>query len=88
MDNQHQKISGYRELDQSEIDAMNYLKAQEAAILDYLNELSGITGQHIHGRGGQTVPVMRHDQRWLSIARTHIQQGFMAACRAVARPGE
>jgi len=27
MENQHRKISGYRELDQSEIDAMNAIKA-------------------------------------------------------------
>ena len=26
------------------------------------------------------------DGRWMSIAKTHIQQGFMAAVRAVAKP--
>jgi hypothetical protein len=29
---------------------------------------------------------MELDQRWLSIARTHIEQGFMALNRAVFRP--
>lgn len=27
------------------------------------------------------------DQRWASIARTHLEQGFMAMNRAVFRPG-
>lgn len=26
------------------------------------------------------------DQRWMSIAKTHIQQGFMAAVRGIAKP--
>jgi hypothetical protein len=26
------------------------------------------------------------DQRWVAIARTHLQQGFMALTRAVAKP--
>lgn len=28
-----------------------------------------------------------YDQRWLSIARTHLEQGFMALNRAIFRPG-
>ncbi len=27
------------------------------------------------------------DQRWLNIARTHLEQGFMALNRAIFRPG-
>jgi hypothetical protein len=26
------------------------------------------------------------DQRWVAIAKTHLQQGFMAATRAIAQP--
>jgi len=26
------------------------------------------------------------DERWLAIARTHLQQGYMAAIRAIAKP--
>jgi len=26
------------------------------------------------------------DQRWVEIARTHLQQGFMAATRAIGQP--
>lgn len=69
MDNQHKKITGYRDLSQAEIDAMNRIKAlanEVGATLDGLPE--GVDG------------------RWVAIARTQLQQGFMAAVRAVARP--
>jgi hypothetical protein len=71
MDNQHRKISGYRELTEAEIAAMNALKAKGAelgAILDEVKEMPGI------------------DQRALAIARTELQTGLMWAVRAVARP--
>lgn len=71
MDNQHKHIKGYRDLSQSEIDAMNSVKAQ---------------GEELR----QMIDAMRADkqldQRWVSIAETHLQQGIMAAVRAVAKP--
>ena len=71
MDNQHKKISGYRELTQEEIDQMNALKAVGAQL-------------------GLLIKNMKQDpdvdQRWLSIAETHLQQGIMAAVRSVAKP--
>ncbi len=84
MRDQHQKISGYRELDQIEIDAMNELKALEKKMLDYLVELANASSPPSPARADR----YHHDGRWLSIARTHIQQGVMAACRAVARPND
>ena len=36
MDNQHKKITGYRDLSQSEIDGMNSIKALEADAGDFL----------------------------------------------------
>lgn len=71
MDNQHKQIKGYRDLSQSEIDGMNSIKAQ---------------GEKLR----QMIDLMRADkqldQRWVSIAETHLQQGIMAAVRAVAKP--
>lgn len=71
MDNQHKKISGYRDLTQEEIDQMNALKAVGTQL-------------------GFLVKNMKQDpdvdQRWLSIAETHLQQGIMAAVRSVAKP--
>jgi len=72
MKDQHKKIKGYRDLSQSEIDAMNAIKekADEVGVLiERLGEIEDI------------------DKRWLSIAKTDLQKGFMAAVRSVAKPG-
>ena len=71
MDNQHKKISGYRELTQEEIDQMNALKAVGTQLGFLIKNMK------------QDPDV---DQRWLSIAETHLQQGIMAAVRSVAKP--
>jgi hypothetical protein len=39
MENQHRKISGYRELDQDEIDAMNAIKALGPKIEQVVNNM-------------------------------------------------
>lgn len=74
VDNQHQKISGYRDLSQAEIDAMNAAKAMEAQV--------GVMWRAI---GNQVEDV---DRRWLAVAKTHFQEGFSALVRAVARPDD
>lgn len=71
MDNQHKQIKGYRDLSQEEIDAMNAVKAEGERLKDMIYDM-----RHTDGL----------DQRWLSIAETHLQQGIMAAVRAVAKP--
>lgn len=71
MENQHRQITGYRDLGQSEIDKMNAVKAQAAEVGALMDQLAADPDL---------------DQRWLSIARTHLQQGFMAAVRAIAQP--
>ena len=71
MDNQHKLISGYRDLSQAEINAMNNIKALASKVGDLITELETITDI---------------DQRWVSIAKTNLQQGFMSAVRAVAQP--
>lgn len=71
MDNQHRVIKGYRELDAKEIDAMNKVKS--------LGEECEAVLAILRNRA-------EYDQRWLSIATTHLQEGLMAAVRAIARP--
>ena len=71
MENQHRKITGYRELSQSEIDLMNEVKEQ-GKVLDAL-----IT-QMTHND--------EVDRRWLAIGTTNLQQGLMALTRAIAKP--
>lgn len=71
MDNQHRKISGYRELTQDEIDLMNRIKAFGPELEALINDLSK----------NDT------DGRWVAIGKTHLQQGLMALTRSVAKPG-
>lgn len=71
MENQHRKISGYRELSQQEIDAMNSIKELASAVGVLVEELEDN---------------LSLDQRWVAIAKTDLQKGFMAAVRSVAQP--
>lgn len=71
MENQHRKITGYRELSESEIRAMNDIKMQ-GEVLGGLIDLMKSRADF--------------DQRWVSIGQTNLQQGIMALIRAIARP--
>jgi len=71
MDNQHQKIKGYRELTQEEIDLMNKIKSQGEILGKLIDELSSYDGI---------------DKRWLAIGRTNLQHGIMDIVRAIAQP--
>lgn len=72
MDNQHRHITGYRDLTAGEIDIMNQVKAHAEGTRDLIERVK---------RAGEDV-----DQRWIAIAQTQLQQGFMALTRAIARP--
>lgn len=71
MDNQHKKITGYRDLSQEEIDAMNKSKALASQVDDFIQELE---------KNGYV------DKRWLAIAKTDLQKAFMALTRSIAKP--
>lgn len=71
MENQHRKIKGYRELNEHEIAAMNAIKEKAAEVGYLIEELEANKDL---------------DQRWVDIAKTELQKGFMAATRSVARP--
>lgn len=45
MENQHKKITGYRDLTQSEIDGMNSIKALEADTGELFKQISEIEGR-------------------------------------------
>ena len=91
MDNQHRKIEGYRELDEAEIDAMNHAKQFEARILQWMHEeLEAPRWPPGTVNADKQAPpdarTVKADQRWLAIAKTQLQQGFMALGRSIARP--
>ncbi|MDH1556861.1 hypothetical protein N5E86_20640 [Stutzerimonas stutzeri] len=73
MDNQHKKITGYRDLTQSEIDGMNSIKSLEADAGNLFKQISEIEGV---------------DPRLLSLAKTNLQQGFMWFVRSIAKPAD
>jgi hypothetical protein len=51
MDNQHRKISGYRELSQEEVDLMNRIKAKGAELLVLQAELVGRLSTDLQVKG-------------------------------------
>lgn len=64
-------IKGYRELNQTEIQAINRIKDLAEDVGFMVEQLEGTVGV---------------DQRWLAIAKTDLQKGFMAFVRSVAQP--
>ena len=71
MDNQHKLIKGYRDLSEGEIKAINAVNSEAERIGILVEELEANTDL---------------DARWISIAKDHLQQGFMAAVRSIAKP--
>lgn len=82
MDNQHRQIKGYRELTQDDINMMNEIKQKGAELGELIHKLEA-RQQDIarEFRTGDAEPY-----RWISIGKTHLQQGLMALTRAVAKP--
>lgn len=91
MDNQHRAIKGYRELTTDEIGLMNRVKelAGEAGrLVDDLRRAVYNTNTPADD-AADSLPRLEQvvaDQRWVSIGATHLQEGFMALSRAVAKP--
>ena len=71
MDNQHKHIKGYRDLTPEEISHMNFIKTNAEAVGNTIENLEQIDSI---------------DKRWLCIAKTDLQKGFMALVRSVAKP--
>jgi len=71
MDNQHRKIQTYRELTQSEIDAMNSVKALEKDIAELWAQIGDMPGI---------------DKRDHAMARTAFEDACIRLVRSVARP--
>jgi hypothetical protein len=67
-------LPGHRQLGPDERDMIAVIRGAEFQVLHLLDALGA--------EGG----AFEIDKRWVSIARTHIEQGFMAAVRAVAKP--
>lgn len=65
-------IKGYRKLTEEEIVQINIIKEHEDHLAAALDRL------------GKELP--QRSQRWLALARTHLETGFLFAVKAVTRP--
>lgn len=97
MENQHQKIKGYRELSQEEIDLMNEIKvigSQVQAVIEKVqNHISTQrynckcdAGQQVHDLDEWDRLESATPERFAAMAKTEFQTGLMYLVRAVAQP--
>lgn len=82
VENQHRQITGYRDLTQEEIALINNCKAFAQQVGELVERIGAIPVSRMPPDDGVT----SHDPRWLAIARTQLQQGFMALIRSIAKP--
>lgn len=98
MENQHQKIKGYRDLSQEEIDLMNDVKELGAKLIEKQAELVKMLTQQGRDKAADAAEnTCEHAElerfyaaeplRWAAIGKTDIQTGIMALVRAIAQPG-
>lgn len=95
MENQHRKITGYRELSQEEIDLMNEIKAAGEALRPLLNKIKAhVAAQRyaatVDAEQGDSYEKDRMDaadpEMWADWAYCTAQNALMYATRAVAQP--
>lgn len=78
-------VAGYTKQSDARIALVNEFKQDEERLLRKLDAaLKATTSKD--APGGTLVNVALCDPRWLAIARTHFQEGFMALNRAVFQP--
>lgn len=66
-------ITGYQTLSAAQVNLINSIKGHEKAMALILAEL-------------MEDPPSEEVYRWLEAARTHLETGYMYACKAVAQP--
>lgn len=71
MKDQHEKIKGYRDLSQKEIDKMNAIKDAGNALGALIEDLQSLDGL---------------DQRFIAIGKTDVQKGLAMIIRGIAQP--
>jgi len=77
-------VSGYQPQSEAKVALVNEFKADEERLLRKVDALGLPTV--LASIGDDIAKVPAYDQRWLNIARTHFQEGFMALNRAVFQP--
>jgi hypothetical protein len=97
MENQHQKIQGYRDLSQEEIDLMNEIKAigpQVQVVIEKVQKHISTqrynckcdAGQQVHNLDEWERLEAATPERFAAMAKTDFQTGLMYLVRSVAQP--
>lgn len=92
MDNQHRKISGYRELSEKEIEFMNRVKALGPVLEMLTKDLKKyLVIQRANALNSQNIPELeRLDNcdalNWLDRGTHDLQTGLMKLTRSIAQP--
>lgn len=71
MENQHQRITGYRDFDEDTIHTINTIKGVERSVASLWRNIQENT---------------EADKRELALAKTHFEDAFMHFVKAVAKP--
>ena len=75
-------VSGYTAQPDAKVALVNEFKADEERLLRKLDVASKVTQKAKFGPLDEPA----YDGRWIAIARTHFQEGFMALNRSVFQP--
>ena len=81
-------VAGYKPQSEEKVAIVNGFKADEERLLRKLDDMMLARAKDAFEQvtdSEGSVPV--YDGRWLAIARSHFEQGFMALNRAVFQPG-
>ena len=80
MENQHRKITGYRELSQEEIDLMNTIKAKGEELALLISEVEDLKNDHMD------IDKILDRIDCVEYAKKDLKQGIMWLVRSVALP--
>lgn len=88
MENQHQKIKGYRELNQEEIDLMNRIKEFGPMLQVLTDDLDKYLTHQLNNLESEELERFTNAQShtWLWEGKIALQKGLMALTRSVAQP--
>lgn len=87
MKDKHEKIKGYRDLSQDEVDLMNRIKEHGEVTASLIREVREIRiNDFVPLRGTKKDNQINESLRCLTLAKTHLQTGQMWFVRAIALP--
>jgi hypothetical protein len=78
------KVHGYKPQSPEAVALVNRFKEMEERLL---REIDALTQLREPNPAEPNQYLLKHNHRWVAIARTHFEEGFMALNRAVFQPG-